>query len=177
MLFLAPVGGGKSTTAAAFAAAGHEILTDDVAPAKVIAGQTVLCTGPTQIRLCEDAAESFRELDPAAVFLFDKRAFRVAAPVSPHEIPLTAVCLLSDGPDIALTRLSPLEATMALGRECFIRLHRAGSEVRLAHLRQSAEVAAITPVFRLTRPRSLARLGEVVEAVSGTLSWSIIHQR
>jgi hypothetical protein len=165
VLFLAAVGMGKSTTAATFHACGHSVLTDDVSPVRIAQGQPVLCGGQSRLRLCEDAAFVFRALDPTAGLLVDKHLFQFAGAQGGAIIPLARIYLLTDGDTFSIAHVPAVEAVTALGRECFVRLSRAGSRVMQAHLRDCAEFAKSGTVRRLVRPRGLEKLANLVELV------------
>lgn len=85
---------------------------------------------------------------------------------------LAAVFVIEDGPEIVVSRLSGHSALGAL----LPHWYGAGFDGQLVdilgrerHLRETTMLANRTAVFRLTRPRDLARLPEVVTAVEKTI--------
>jgi hypothetical protein len=64
IIFLAPRGGGKSTTVAYLNERGHQPISDDVCAIKKESGQWFVASGPTQFRLWEDSSELFQDTKP-----------------------------------------------------------------------------------------------------------------
>jgi hypothetical protein len=172
VLFLAPSGGGKSTTAARFYADGHEVLSDDVAPVRMVGGKCILNVGEARLRLCADVANVFQSLDPKAAFVFDKHIFRLSKCRLEPELPVARIYLLTEGEELRVEALPSLLAVAALGRECFIKLHRAGPDVITAHLRDCSAVAVLAQIRRLVRPRDLSALRPIVQLVRDDLTGS-----
>ena len=164
-LFIGAVGAGKSTTAAAFGSRGYDVLTDDVAPVRVEDGKCMLQPGRPRLRLCEDAAASFPALDPNAAFVFDKYDFSVPREAFQSSIAVERIYFLTSGDALGVHPCSAMEAVTSLGRECFIRLRRAGDELKRVHLQQCAALAALGIHRRLVRPWDLKRIGELVSLV------------
>ncbi|MCU1328933.1 MAG: hypothetical protein JWN34_4303 [Bryobacterales bacterium] len=170
VLFLAAAGAGKSTTAAAFYRHGYSVLSDDISPVRVENGRVLLSPGVARLRLCPDAAEVFRSIEPTPKFVFDKHNFRLRDPHHLHPLPVTRIYVLEDGSPTRVEAFTPLDAVRVVGKECFIMLHRAGHEVLSAHLRDCVAVLERTHVRRLIRPRDLDRLGHLVRVVERDLA-------
>lgn len=169
VLFTAPSGSGKSTMAAALHARAHPLLTDDVAPVRVMNGTCLFRGGRRRLRLNPDSAETFRHLDPTAASHFDKIVFNVGDSGLHRYLPVRRIYELSFGDELRIEPMPLMEAATLLGRECFVRLHRAGPEVRASHLRACAEIASLGLVHRLIRPRNMNQLDAVAEFVEKDL--------
>jgi hypothetical protein len=176
VLFVAPVGRGKSTTAAAFFAKGFPVLSDDVAPVRLVSGKIILCCGEARLRLCEDSAKAFRTLDPAATTVYDKHQFYLPDSKSDQLLPVARVYILTDGHHLNIEHVPTLESASVLGRECFIKLHRSGPEVLKAHLRDCAMVVSHTAIRRLVRPRSFEVLNALVDLVRNDVQSSSLDR-
>ena len=61
LALVAPSGGGKSTTAAALAARGHSIISDDVLALRIERDGVVVQPGFPWLRLCDDSMEALQE--------------------------------------------------------------------------------------------------------------------
>jgi hypothetical protein len=171
VLFLAPVGAGKSTTAATFHARGHEVLCDDVSPVRVVDGRCVVCRTNPQLRLLPDAAAQYAHLDSNASFSFDKHLFRLSSRGGDQHVPVAKIYLITEGGSLRAEGVPPFEAVTSLGRECFVRLGRAGSEMLRAHLADCICVASTTSIERLFRPRDLVALPRLVDFVERSLGF------
>jgi hypothetical protein len=87
------------------------------------------------------------------------------ASLSAEELPLAAIYVIEDGPDIALTPLGGAAAVGAL----FDHTYRGAQVERIggaaAHWRMVTMLAASIPVIRLERPRDLSRLDALGHSV------------
>ena len=164
-------GAGKSTTAAAFLRHGHGFLADDVvALSPAAAGDLMIVPAFPQLKLWPDAADA---LGPVAggrrVFPgVDKCAMPVRSSFVPRPLPLARAYVLDPGP---LASVEPL--TGATGLVALMR-HTYGRQVLYAHRAASlfaecADVARRVPVRRLSAPRSLDRLSDLVRVVEDDL--------
>jgi len=166
MPFFSPqTGTGKSTSAAAFHASGFPVLSDDVSPLRIVDGVCLLRPGKARVRLLDDSADVFSELDPDAGFCFDKRDFDLGNRQPAPNVHVKRIYLLETGDEVRIEPLSPLLATTALGRDCFVRLRYAEPEVKVAHLRDCAAIASLMLVRKLVRPKDLTMLRDVIELV------------
>jgi hypothetical protein len=170
VLFLGARGSGKSTTAAAFHARGHQVVTDDVGAVRVDdAGQCLLRPAGPRVRLLEDSRAAFDGAEPEGVSHWRKRLFDLTRGVQRGEQPeLIQVCriyALDYGDDIGTERIPPVPAVAALSAHSFIEHGRMNKAALQAHLRDCSSVAAAVPVYRLFRPRSLAALPDLVRWV------------
>lgn len=179
--FVGPKGAGKSTTAAALQDAGYPLLSDDVlalhpigpGPASTIDAAKTFCIEPAfpQIKLWPDAAAAVGQspdaLDALAPRL-PKRAWRARDRFARHAAPLQAVYVLDFGDTLTRTRLAPREAFAALLAETyaprFVGRHGTGA----AHFQQITALVKHVPVYRLSRPRNLDALPDLVDAIAAT---------
>jgi hypothetical protein len=170
-----PAGAGKSTTAAAFALAGHRVLCDDIAPLlpRPDGGWDVQPAFP-QLRLWPDATGSlFGHADalPPLTPTWDKRRMDLAGDVGRfHDAPLRlgAVYLLADRDDaLEEPRIEPaggargvldLVANVYMG-------YLPGAEAHARDLRALAALARAVPVARVVPPGDPARIGGLVAAI------------
>lgn len=158
-------GAGKSTLAAWFARNGSRIVGDDVIALKAVTDEVLAYPGPPRVRLWREAMERFgldhEGLEPR---YGDDAVEKWDLPVAIDQLvadplPLRAVYVLEDGPEIAIERFGGAAAASAL----FDHTYRGGfadrrPEWQAEHWRAVAAVAASVPVFRLARPRDLSQL-------------------
>lgn len=165
--FLAESGGGKSTTAAALHARGGRLVADDVAAVDWSAeGRPVVLPGYPQLKLWPDAVralgqapDSWPRVHPGE----EKRGRRVtdmdAAPTT-----LRRLYCLTDAASLGLEPLRGHAAAFELLQHSYVApaLRHLGSS---AHLARCARLAAVVPVRRLCRPRTLDGLGALAALV------------
>jgi len=170
VLFLGESGAGKSTTAAAFYARGHKVLADDVGAVRVAGGSVELRTAWSGLRLLPDASEIIRHRAATPEFQYDKHVFHLGRPEPAASFPVKRIYFLEYG--IADRRLSvrtdliPESSVVALlNSHSFLRAWRAGNELLQINLERSASLAAVMPVHRLIRPRSMGSLPELVDLI------------
>jgi hypothetical protein len=173
--FLGDCGYGKSTTAAAFLAAGHRLLTDDLLVVSASGSGVLAHPGPARIKLFPEPARALlgeRALGTPMNGETDKLVIPLdGEPAS--AAPLRALYVL--GPPtrarraVTIRRLSP--------RRAFVELLRASFNVVVvepARLARQFELAAwlstSVPIKRLSFPRTLASLAAVREAVEADLA-------
>lgn len=172
--FLGHSGYGKSSLAAAFIAAGHTLLTDDLLVLTERAGSLVAHPGPPRLKLYPQSA---RRLLPRARSVrmmrsTPKRLLPLPARLlAPGPVPLRAIYALvpaqrrrADSDRITIRRLAERDACLALIRNTFnasvLDPDRLARQLSLA-----AHVAATVPVKSLSYPRSFAALPAVREAI------------
>lgn len=164
-------GAGKSTLAAWFSRQGFDLLGDDVLALRQIGGRFAALPGPPRVRLWRQSLDKFglgsegleqSYTDPE----FDKWDLPVATgDMAEEELPLAAIYVLEDGPDIALAPLGGAAAAKAL----FDHTYRGSYVDRIGgaaqHWRTVTMLATSIPVIRLERPRDLGRLDALGHAV------------
>ena len=169
VLFLGESGAGKSTTAAAFYARGHSVLTDDVAAVRNVAGGVELRTAGSGLRLLGDARKVIQERALPSAFRNDKHVYRLARFTSVCSIPVKGIYFLEYGADNQLSVrrevIAGSSAAALLNSHSFLRPWRAGSDLLQINLDRSASIAAAIPVWHLVRPRSLDSLPELVNFI------------
>ena len=171
--FVGPKHYGKSTLATALAAAGAQLLGDDLLA--VVPGLPVrVRRGVPSVRLWDDAA---RTLSVESLFgrVIPGVKTTAAAPINgtalPSELTLAAVYELhperrnESGTTAWRTRLSRVAGAVVLAQQTklpdsLIGLHAAGRRLQLA-----AHIAGSVPVWRLHAMRDLARLPELVQQI------------
>jgi hypothetical protein len=160
--FVGPSGVGKSTMVDHFLRRGHGLLTDDKLGIRRRTGGIMGVPGIP-----------FYCADP------DKQRIDHAADFVERPLPLRAVYLLEPAPPAAVPRIEPVRpaaAAFAVARRCELQVP---SPVREAlglpapwtqAIALGADLAACVPVRRLAVPRTLARLGDVYDAVLADLA-------
>ena len=157
VLLAAPGRFGKTTLAAAFAAAGHRVLTEDLACVRLEDGRASVVPGPAVLRLRHDVADRLPIPGSVVVASDDDRlhvTFDERGTCRP--VPLRAVVLLRGEADEPTLRPVPPEQTLAdlwslsfhlpTGRDrgrCFAGLVDLASTVPLWNLRRRLQIAAL----------------------------------
>ncbi len=173
VLFLAPKRHGKSTTAAALVRAGGELLGDDTIA--VVPGDhpTVLPGVPT-VNLWRDAAGWVHPAVAASGAGDAGKKRRIdwgsLGARAEHAAPLEALYLLDPagadyGGEVHRDRLPAVPAALALVGQAKIGalLGPANAPTLLA---QVASLSAMVPVYRLSVPRALGRIGDLVRRMA-----------
>ena len=171
--FLGRQGEGKSTTAAALHAEGYHLVSDDLMSLSYDDDGPVVQPAYPNMKLWLESAEVFlddtRGLDTISADS-EKRTVPISDRFATGPTRLGAVFVLETGPDVAI---EPLGGTSALAA---VLPHWYGAQFdgqllsilgRERHFREAARLAGSVPVYRLTRPRDLSRLSEVVRAIAG----------
>ncbi len=172
--FLGISGEGKSSAAAAFQAANYRVMTDDVAP--VILDQTspAIIPGFPQIKLSREVATvlgyDFESLSPLLSSpgpKADKRGYRCQQ-FTQIPLPIRHIYVLDSGPEFAVERLTLQEAVVELSRHSrpSTLFHKPDAQ----HFRQCTQLVQACPVYRLTRPRNINLLPELVQRVENHLA-------
>jgi hypothetical protein len=171
VLFLGPVGAGKSTTAAAFHSRGYTLVTDDVAPVWAERGVCRVQPGHSRLRLL-DNSRFLLGPDIRGEFQFDKYTCDVAAgrtfPMSRRVLKRIYLLVSEDGP-CRVESIGPAAAAVLLSRHSFLTQRLPTPELLNAHLRKCAGVANLIPVRRLIRPQVLDTISDVIGAVEADL--------
>ena len=164
-----PAGAGKSTTAAAFAARGRPVLSDDVVPLLDAPGGVLARPAYPHLRLWPDAVRALRGEDadlPPLTPTWDKRFLDLSTEGAFHRepLPLAAVYLLGgreEGPETPrLERVPPGAAVLDLVANVYMGwLPDAAARGR--DLALLGRVAASVPVSVATAHADPARLGEL----------------
>ena len=173
VLFLGAVGAGKSTTAAAFHAQGHLVITDDVAAVRTNndEGRCVVQASRSFVRLHDDARVVLGNCDLPAAFQLDKHRYDLNTGTAPQELyPVACAYILEYGDAMRVEPVPSLQAIALLSRHSFVRHRIMEREVLRRHLRDCSAMAGVVSVRRLVRPRSLDALPAVVRFVEDDLA-------
>jgi hypothetical protein len=170
--FLGKAGQGKSTLAAAFLAAGHTLLTDDLLVLQQTETCVSGCPGPSRIKLFPDQAGDLLGIDDAVPM--NPLTPKLVIPLTLHQFhaasaPVRALYVLESpattvGHAVRISRLHPRRALIALVTHTFNRVMVAPDRLR-RQFDSAARLAARVPVKRLRYSRNLANLEDVREAV------------
>jgi hypothetical protein len=171
--FLGDCGYGKSSLGAAFLAAGHRLLTDDLLVVDERPSGWVGHPGPSRMKLFPEMADHFFGPGAARVPMnggTPKAVLRIPeAAMHRAPAPLAALVFLHPpggaGDDVRLDRITPREAFIGLTTNTFNDLLRGPERLR-HHLFWASRVSASVPVWRLSYPRDLAVVPRVVERVA-----------
>jgi hypothetical protein len=169
VLFMGESGAGKSTTAAAFYARGHKVLTDDIGAVRVAGGSVELRTAWSGLRLLDDARKIIQHAAPSG-FQDDKHVFHLerpecAAPFLVKRIYSLDYPTVGDHLTVRTDAILGSWAVALLNSHSFLRPWRAGNELLRINLHRSASIASVVPLRRLVRPQSLDSLPELVDLV------------
>lgn len=165
-----PPHAGKSTTAAALAARGHRVLSDDVVPLREDGGRILAYPAYPHLRLWPDVLSALfsgqREL-PALMPEWDKRWLDVNAAFQDTPLPLRAVYVLSGREHAAVPTFAPLAPREAL-LELLANAYMGWFPDTAAQAREFAllgRVAREVPVVTVTPLADSARVHELAAAV------------
>lgn len=167
VVILGQSGDGKSTTAAACAARGHAVLSDDLAPLEV--SDTGVTVRPTSavVRMSDPSLlPSSRPpgLPPSSWRAADKTTVPVAPRTSHAPVPVAAIVALADGDAVDLVTLHGSAAVLVLLDHAFCRTAFQQGQAQDALVRCAA-IAQACRVATLVRPRRLVRLPDVVSTL------------
>lgn len=169
-------GAGKSTLAAAFLAAGHRLVTDDLlvlVPEGDGGGPLMAHPGQARLKLFPEVAERFLGARSRSAPM-NRFTEKLVVPLAATEyqdraLPLRAIYRLESGREDAPSgpRIEPLrglEAFQALARCCFNTV-ALGAPRRRSFFTEISRVAATVPIRDLRYRRRLEGIDEVVSAV------------
>ncbi|MDB4991383.1 MAG: Hpr(Ser) kinase/phosphatase [Myxococcaceae bacterium] len=162
--FVGVSGEGKSTTAAALEVRGHPLVCDDVAALVERAEGFEVLPGFPRIRLYADSVESVGDdpsRHPLVHSLIDKRSKSVTR-FEGEAVQLDRLYVLATGEAFAIEPLTPREALIEVLRHTYYAHQYAPLYGFKQHLQRAARVVERVAAFRLTRPKDLARLPELV---------------
>ncbi|HVT89773.1 MAG TPA: hypothetical protein VHD56_13035, partial [Tepidisphaeraceae bacterium] len=170
--FCGEVGQGKSTTAAAVHARGHRLIADDVVAVRVRPGaDPIVMPGfphmklmPQTLGFLGEAPENLPLVAGEDVKRLKARADRI----STDALPLKAVFVLSEGPDISIERMPLQTALMELTQHLFVGrrvdfLKR--TNTAQSHLANITGLIGTIGVTSLKRRKSFDLLPKVIDMV------------
>ena len=156
---------GKTTLAAAFAAAGHRLLTEDMTRCTLLGGASVF-PGPAIMRLRPDVAEGFRMQTGSQIVTERERVFVILGGSlrgSGTPVPLTAILFLRQGSEqLELKAVPTVDAIRDLWTLTF---HLPTDASRAVVFERVTDLIATVPVLNLRRELSLETLPQVVTLV------------
>ena len=169
--FFGGPGWGKSTTAAAFHARGHQVVADDEIVVEFTDAGAMVVPAFPQFKLWPDAATAVGANPDDLPRLhedFEKRVRKVTDGFNFTTLPFRRGYVLSMGRALRIEPLSQQHAMMELVRHSLgTRLLAAGGRDR--HFLQCAEIARRVPISQLERRRALDELGDLVTLVEEDL--------
>ncbi len=177
--FMADSGHGKSTLAAAFLQAGFPLLTDDLLIARKVRKGFTAYPGPARLKLFPEIARALPESEVAGTPL-NSGTPKLILPLQDGQwhgrpAPLRAIYVLNSicgakrTKRIRIRRLPPARALVELLRGTFNAVITEPARLK-QQFQQTAEVARVIPVKRLSYPRDLQQLPAVREAVLADLA-------
>lgn len=153
-------GSGKSTLAAWFHDRGYRVLADDVCVVRTHEGQAMAFPGLPRLRLWHDALEASGRDPQAHVPSFrakgdPRRKYDVtlgAEGVMRDPLPLRALFVLAQGPQLSVERLTGAESVEAISSNTYRGglIGKVGDSA--AHLEACVTIARQAQVYRLRRP-------------------------
>jgi hypothetical protein len=173
--FIGWKGQGKSTLAATLFARGYPLLTDDLLLLNGKDGQVMAHPGFPQFKLWPDSAQCSLSESPEGMPKLmsdcEKRLRPVTDGFASGPARLCAIYVLANGSELMATRLTPQETFKQIVSNTFCA--RYGSrvfdgQIGRTHLQNVAKIVTDVPVFKLERPSSLAKLGQLAEFVVQT---------
>lgn len=168
--FIGPAGRGKSTLAAQLRASGHGFVSDGLTLLAEEAGSWLAHPGPPWFKLDPQSLTALGR-DATSLELVHaqtrKRLCPVTAGTGPH--PLRRIYVLTDGPELALERLSGASALAAVLDNMYLAPFLPGGVAPLL-FRQAAAVARAVPIVQLRRPRRFDAWGDVLVAIESDLA-------
>lgn len=176
--FLGDKGAGKSTTAAAFLRAGHELLTDDIVAIEGLEhGPGRILPAFPQVKLSHEASISLALSEthkrPKVPIVRDKERFLLGKGFAQEGLPPGTFLLLRRGEHLGVQWLNPKERMKAFLRFSYgtrFGLRGITPAIAARHARQCPALANSTRAAILTVPHDLGRLSEVVEFVERAIS-------
>ncbi len=169
-IFIGPRGAGKSTTAAAFHAAGYELLEDDVVAVSFENGHPTVLPGVPQLRLRPDAADAVD--GDTAEYPDDGGTGKRYQHFNeyPDPAPLGGCYLLREGDQFALETQSGPDPLFELLIQTYARGLLEDTDTSADHFNHCATLIETTPVQLLSRPLDHDRLSELVDFVVADLA-------
>lgn len=167
-------GGGKSTTAAAFAERGVPIITEDVLPIAWRDGDPWALSGYPRIRLWPETVAARYGTDDALPLLtptWTKRYLDVRSHFQRDPLPLGAIVVLRERVN-GTPRVAPLaghEAAMQLVANSSMALYL-DPDMRVAELDRIGALVERVPLFAAWPSDDLARVGELCDSIAAVTS-------
>jgi len=167
LAFVGVSGEGKSTTAAALEAAGHQLVCDDVAALVDDDARLRVLPGFPRIRLHDDAITGIGEQPGAHPVIhphIEKRSKAVTS-FARDSVLLDRLYVLASGDEFSVTPLAPSAAVMEVLRHTYYAHQYAPLYGFPQHLARASRVVSRVAAYRLTRPKDLTRLPELIGCI------------
>jgi len=167
VVFLGPRGAGKSTTAAAFDAAGHSVLEDDVVAIRFDEEGPTVVPGVPQLRLEADAATALGLQDSTIASeesWYDKRMLSITD--LPDPALLTRCYVLTEGEEFGIHRTCSSEQLLSLVTQMYVQGFVTESDRSGTHMEQCSRVVEHAGVRVLTRSLDHGQLSALVDLVA-----------
>jgi hypothetical protein len=165
VLLAGPSRYGKTTLGAAFAAAGHRLLTEDMTRCTLAGGASVY-PGPAVVRLRPDVAEGFRLEGESQIVTERERVFVILGGSmrgSGAAVPLAAILFLRH--EAERLELAPVSTADAIRDLWTLSFSLPNDASRAAVFERVTDLVANVPVLDLRRELSLETLPQVVTLV------------
>jgi hypothetical protein len=176
VLFMGFSGCGKSTTAAALCARGHQLIADDISPVRWTDGGPVVLPGWPHMRLLPQSMTALgaRMSGPTLHGRTDKYAWH-AQQFAPAPVPLGRIYLLTNGERIEIDPLRPSDAFGQLVAGTYpvaARLMQFDGGTA-GHFKRCVAAARRATVAWLRRPRALELLPDLCQAIEADVVRSV----
>jgi hypothetical protein len=175
ILFVAPSGTGKSTLAAALAARGHRVVTDDIAAVHRTADGWGVAPGPMRLKLWPDSLGKLR-IDPAPLPEvrpgLGKRLLSTAidGTTQPGIAAIIGLAIRNEG-GVSIERLPSHRAIRVLTQNTYRRRMREAVDGGLdANFRNLASLIADVPCFEVQRSGREFALDALADAIEGLVA-------
>lgn len=167
--FIGHSGNGKSSLATAMYEHGHKLISDDLAVIDQIDGQYVVYSGFPQLKLWPDLIESIGinpDNLPRITDHFTKRTRRLNERfVDVRYVPIQQFYILNKGDNIDITPIKGHQSVIEfVGFSYDIELIKAINQLG-NHFLQCSQLAQQINIKQLTRPWSLDRMPDVIQAI------------
>ena len=170
VVFAGMPGAGKSTTAAAFARAGHTVLADDLVAIDLSdSGQPLVYPAFPQLKIWAATAKGLGYDFSSLPKLFPrshKRVIRDRDGFSLQPLPLSAIYFLESAEDLKLELIQDTKAFMLLAR--FFPLPSSilqASELE-THFRQCMQLINRVELWKISNPQTFATLNNLIALIS-----------
>jgi len=167
VVFVGDSGWGKSTTAAALHARGHNILADDLIALDMHGtGAPSVLPGFPRLKLSlEPAAALGYDLEKLAVFHPEDERRDCRVSFQPTSLPLACIYVLDAGSRQEIELLRPQQAFIELIHHSYAIYFLKNAGATPTHFRQCSQLAGSVPIYRLKRQPSLSVLPEIARLV------------
>ena len=163
-------GAGKSTLAAALGTSGHQVLADDTLVLRPVDSGFVCWPGAAVFKLWQDTLDHLGQQGEKPISgRYQKFFVRNVAPAADAPAPIANIIELCDGP-LRLEHLGGAEALRVVTEHTYRPEFLAVMGNREDHFRQAAALTAATRIMRLSRPRDLSAIPDVVRLLE--TSWN-----